>query len=162
MTDWRKNRVQSAIDGENPNVLVELDATFAVIGDVQFLPGYCLALPKDPKADRLSDLPRPERLRYLADADLLATAVENVCQQFDPEYRRINVEVLGNTDPFLHCHVWPRYGWEPAEVLRRPVWDYPGTKWRDPETALGPQHDQLRAALTAEIERLHQDPEFRG
>lgn len=39
--DWRDDRIQSAIDGRNPTVLAELDAAFAVIGDV---PGYSLAL----------------------------------------------------------------------------------------------------------------------
>jgi hypothetical protein len=42
---------------------------------------------------------------YLADVDLVADAVETVCKLFDPAYRRINVEVLGNTGAFLHCHV---------------------------------------------------------
>ncbi|MER6974990.1 hypothetical protein ABT304_28285 [Nocardioides sp. NPDC000445] len=40
MTDWRSERVQSAIAGRNPTVLAELEAAYAVIGDVQFLPGY--------------------------------------------------------------------------------------------------------------------------
>lgn len=37
---------QGAIDGRNPTVLAELDASSAVIGDVQFLPGSALALTK--------------------------------------------------------------------------------------------------------------------
>lgn len=160
MTDWRNDRVRSAIEGRNPTVLAELAASFAVVGDVQFLPGYCLALTKVPGADRLSDLPRRERLRYLADIDLLAEAVETVCTRFDPAYRRINVEILGNTDPFLHCHVWPRYAWEPPEILRRPVWEHPADRWHDPATALGPAHDDLRTALVAELDRLRNSAEY--
>lgn len=57
-------------------MLAELDAAFCVIGDVQWLPGYSLALTKVPGVDRLTDLPRADRVRYLADVDLLATAVE--------------------------------------------------------------------------------------
>ncbi|MGF0116073.1 HIT family protein [Promicromonospora sp. Marseille-Q5078] len=162
MTDWRSDRVQSAIEGRNPTVLAELEASYAVIGDVQFLPGYSLALTKAPGVDRLSDLPRSERVSYLADVDLLATAVETVCQRFDPAYRRINVEILGNTDAFLHCHLWPRYEWEPAGILGKPVWLYPGERWRDPATALGPAHDSLRAAITAEVHRLRNAVEFRS
>ena len=149
--DWREERVRSAIEGRNPTVLAELPAAFAVIGDVQFLPGYSLALTKTPGVDRLSDLPRSERLRYLADVDLLADAVETVCRRLDPAYRRLNVEILGNTDAFLHCHVWPRYEWEPPEVVGRPVWLHDPARWRDPATALGPAHDGLRAALVAEV-----------
>jgi diadenosine tetraphosphate (Ap4A) HIT family hydrolase len=161
MTDWRSDRVQSAIDGRNPTVLAELDASFAVIGDVQFLPGYALTLSKIPGIDRLSDLPRPERVRYLADVDLVATAVENVCAARDSGYRRVNVEILGNTDAFLHAHVWPRYEWEPAEIVGKAVWLYPAERWRDPVTALGSDHDELRADLTSEVDRLRNSVEFR-
>lgn len=161
MTDWRADRVQAAIDGRNPTVLAELDASFAVIGDVQFLPGYALALSKVPGIDRLSDLPRPERVRYLADVDLVATAVESVCSARDSGYRRVNVEILGNTDAFLHAHVWPRYEWEPADIVGKAVWLYPAERWRDPLTALGSDHDELRADLTSEVDRLRNSLEFR-
>ncbi|MGB0100447.1 MAG: diadenosine tetraphosphate hydrolase [Nocardioides sp.] len=159
--DWREDRVESAIDGRNPTVLAELSAAFAVIGDVQFLPGYSLALTKTPGIDRLSDLPRPERLRYLADVDLLADAVETVCRRADAAYRRLNVEILGNTDAFLHCHIWPRYEWEPSEIIGKPVWLYDPVRWRDPANALGPAHDEMRAALTAEVVSRRGSAEFR-
>ena len=149
--DWREDRVRSAVEGRNPTVLAELDAAYAVIGDVQFLPGYSLALTKTLGVDQLSDLSRTKRLRYLADVDLLADAVESVCRRFDPAFRRLNVEILGNTDAFLHCHIWPRYEWESPEIVGMPVWLYGADRWRDPATALGPSHDQLRAALTAEV-----------
>lgn len=161
MNDWRTDRVQAAIDGRNPTVLAELDASFAVIGDVQFLPGYALALSKVPGVDRLSDLSRSERVRYLADVDLVATAVENVCSDRDRSYRRVNVEILGNTDAFLHAHIWPRYEWEPTDVIGRPVWLYPPERWSDPATALGPAHADLRRAMTAEVDRLRSSDEFR-
>jgi diadenosine tetraphosphate (Ap4A) HIT family hydrolase len=161
VSDWRDDRVRAAIEGHNPTVMAELDAAYAVIGDVQFLPGYALALTKQRGVDRLSDLPRQERLRYLADVDLLADAVESVCKRMNTGYRRLNVEILGNTDAFLHCHVWPRYEWEPVEIVGKPVWVYPADRWQDPATALGPQHDVLRAALTAEIHSRRDSVEFR-
>ena len=152
--DWRLDRIGSALAGRNPTVLAELDAAFAVIGDVQWLPGYSVALTKVPGVDRLSDLPRPERLRYLADVDLLATAVETVCARLDPAFRRVNIEILGNTDAFLHTHIWPRYDWEPSEIVSKPVWLYSPDHWWDPVHALGPEHDALRSELSAEIDRL--------
>lgn len=118
-------------------MLAELGDAFAVVGDVQFLPGYALALTKKPGVDRLSDLPRSDRVRFLADVDVVATAVENVCSVRDAAYRRVNVEILGNTDAFLHAHVWPRYGWEADGVVGRPVWLYPLERWR----ALRPPSD---------------------
>lgn len=146
--------MSAALEGRNPTLLAELDDAFAVIGDVQFLPGYSLALTKRPGVDRLSDLPRAERLRFLADTDLVTTAVENVCSATDPAYRRVNVEILGNTDAYLHAHVWPRDDWEPADIVGRPVWLYPPQRWHDPVTVLAGRHDVLRVALAAELARL--------
>ena len=54
----------------------------------------------------------------------LAEAVEVAFTQADPAFRRVNLEILGNTDEFLHAHVWPGYSWEPAELIPRPVWLY--------------------------------------
>ncbi len=156
MNDWRSDRVRAAIEGRNPTVLAKLGAAFAVIGDVQFLPGYSLALTKTPGVDRLSDLPRVERLEYLADVDLVAAAVENVCSRRDDGYRRVNVEILGNTDAFLHTHIWPRYKWEPPEIVTKPVWLYPAERWRDPATALAARDNGLRQELAEEIARLRE------
>jgi hypothetical protein len=83
----------------------------------------------------------------------LAAAVEDACAASDPAFRRVNVEILGNADDFLHAHIWPRYAWEPDDVVRRPVWLYPAEKWTEPSSALGPQHDALRAAITANLLR---------
>lgn len=152
--DWREDRIGSAARGENPTVIAELHSGYAVIGDVQFLPGYCVLLSRDPEAKSLADLPRAERLRFLADTDLLATAVERACRAADPLFRRTNIEILGNTDAFVHAHVWPRYEWEPAELVRLPVWLYDPASWRDPATALGDRHDPLRAGITRHLNDL--------
>lgn len=66
----------------------------------------------------------------------------------------LDIDILGNTDPFLHAHIWPRYRWEPPELRSKPVWLYPGSNWSDPATALAPAHDVYRAAITAELRRL--------
>ncbi|MDX3087717.1 HIT family protein [Streptomyces griseoaurantiacus] len=153
-TDWRTDRIGAALRGENPTVLRRLTAGFAVIGDVQFLPGYSVLLVDEPHVRRLSDLPRGKRLSFLSDMDRLGEAVEQVCQRLDPAFRRVNLEILGNTDPFLHAHVWPRYAWEPAEVRDKPVWLHPRTRWTDERFALGPRHDVLREAIGSELDRL--------
>ncbi|MGW4503138.1 HIT family protein [Streptomyces sp. NPDC004436] len=152
--DWRRDRIGSAHRGTNPTVLRRLGAGFAVIGDRQFLPGYCVLLTDDPAATRLSDLPRARRTAYLADAERLAEAVERACAELDPAFRRVNIEILGNTDPYLHTHVWPRYDWEPADRVRLPVWLYEEECWRGERHALGPRHAPLRAAIGRELDRL--------
>ncbi|MFF5448665.1 diadenosine tetraphosphate hydrolase [Streptomyces sp. NPDC012888] len=152
--DWRDDRIGSALKGRNPAVMRRLRAGFAVIGDVQFLPGYSVLLTDDPAAQRLSDLPRDRRTAFLADMDRLGEAVERACRQADPAFRRVNLEILGNTDGFLHAHVWPRFDWEPADLVRLPVWLYPRDHWTDPRHALGPRHDALRDAIGGELDRL--------
>ncbi|MCN9242348.1 diadenosine tetraphosphate hydrolase [Streptomyces sp. RY43-2] len=152
--DWRTDRIGSALRGQNPTVLRRLDAGFAVIGDVQFLPGYSVLLVDDPKVERLSDLPRGKRLAFLSDMDRLGEAVERASQRGDSAFRRVNLEILGNTDGFLHAHVWPRFEWEPAELVGGPVWRYPRDRWTDQRYALGPQHDRLRQTIGDELDRL--------
>ena len=152
--DWRADRIGTALKGTNPSVLRQLRAGFAVIGDVQFLPGYSVLLVDDPDVQRLSELSQARRRAFLADMDRLGEAVERVCRALDPAFRRVNLEILGNTDSFLHAHVWPRFEWEPADLVGHPVWLYPADRWRDDAFALGPQHDPLREAIGRELDHL--------
>ncbi|MEV4949395.1 diadenosine tetraphosphate hydrolase [Streptomyces sp. NPDC053755] len=151
---WRADRIGAARRGENPTVIRRLTAGFAVIGDVQFLPGYAVLLVDDPRVQRLSELPKAKRLAFLTDMEQLGEAVERVCRRRDPAFRRVNLEILGNTDPFLHAHVWPRYGWEPPDVVGSPVWLHPRERWSDERFRLGPHHDALRTEIGGELDRL--------
>ncbi|WP_329390820.1 diadenosine tetraphosphate hydrolase [Streptomyces sp. NBC_01351] len=154
-TDWRHDRIGSAHRRENPTVMRRLTSGFAAIGDRQFLPGYSVLLTEDPAVTRLSDLSRERRIAYLCDMERLAEAVERACRRLDPAFRRVNIEILGNTDPYLHAHVWPRYDWEPADQVRLPVWLYEEEQyWRGEQHALAPRHDGLRAAIGEELDAL--------
>src|SRR6476661_9523107 len=154
MESWKADRVGSAIAGENPTVMARLNNGFAVIGDVQWLPGYSVLITDKPGIERLTDLPRAERLEYLSSVEILAEAVEIACAELDSEFLRVNIEIRGNKDPFLHTHIWPRYQWEQPELRTKPVWLYPGTNWSDPATALSSAHEPYRAAITAQIKKL--------
>ena len=153
--DFRADRVGAALAGTNPTVLRRLDAGFAVIADVQHLPGYSVLITDTPGVDQLTDLEPAAQLAFLADAALLARAVSTVCRRRDSQFRRINVEVQGNTDAFLHAHVTPRYEWEPAEIIGWPPALHHWTKlMTDPATQpLGPEHHELRHDLGEEIDR---------
>lgn len=50
-------------------LLGQLESGTAVIGRAQFLPGYSLLLSHVPGAERLTDLPRLERIGFLADME---------------------------------------------------------------------------------------------
>ncbi|MEV0282429.1 diadenosine tetraphosphate hydrolase [Streptomyces sp. NPDC050610] len=152
--DWQRDRIRSALRGENPTVLRRLRAGFAAIGDVQFLPGYSVLLADDPQAQRLSDLPKAKRLSFLSDMDVLGEAVERACRRIDPAFRRVNLEILGNTDGFLHAHVWPRFEWEPTELVYMPVWLYSREHWQDKRHTLSARHDTLRRTIGEELDLL--------
>ena len=149
---WRTDRIGSALQGQNPTVMARLPGSIAVITTSCGSPGYCVLLSEDPSVQRLSDLAREERLAFLDSMACLGEAVEQACRDLDPAFRRVNLEILGNTDPFLHAHVWPRYDWEPSDIVGRPVWLYPAEKWSDPATQLSWKHDTLRQMITERLE----------
>ncbi|WP_421381879.1 HIT family protein [Bacillus salacetis] len=147
--DWKKDRIKSAQLGENPMVIAKMRSGFAVIGDTQFLPGYCVLLPSE-KVNSLEDLDFQRRCEYLLDMSLIGDAILKVC-----EPRRVNYSIYGNTDAFLHAHVFPRYNWEPEERIPYPVWQYPGEKWRDPEYQYSEEtHCELKQKLSLALHEL--------
>jgi hypothetical protein len=89
VSDWRADRVEAARQGRNPTVLRRLRSGWAVIGDRQRLPRYCLLL-HDGEADYLTDLPRPLRTVFLEDLALLGEAVMRACTGLDSQLWRMN------------------------------------------------------------------------
>ncbi len=141
-------RVEDANRGENPRVIARLPSGWAVMGDSQFLRGYCLLLP-DPVVPALNDLTHDARARFLADLTLLGDAVIRLCNPL-----RLNYEILGNLEPALHAHIFPRYESEPADLRTKPVWLYPPAVWTDPALAFDPtRHADLLQSLRAALER---------
>ena len=146
MDDWKRDRIEAALRGENPLVLARMPSGFVVIGDTQFLPGYCLLLGV-PEVRELTDLPLPARVDFLRDMSLVGEAVTRTCRP-----HRLNYEIFGNTDPFLHAHILPRYPWESAESLARPVSLYPPELRHAPEHQFSEAaHGGLKARITAAL-----------
>lgn len=143
MVEWYNDRIASAINGTNPMVMKEMPGGYAVFGDVQFLPGYCVLLPKK-NVSSLNELNIEERTLFLRDMSILGDAILTVCK---PE--RVNYDILGNTDNFLHAHVFPRYSTETPERLKKPVWLYDSSYWSDSKFHYNPeQHDKIRLKIT--------------
>lgn len=126
--DWRDDRIASARDGLNPTLIAEMDSGYAVMADMQFLPGWCILLPKR-NVDSLNALDAQERKSFLYDMSVLGDAILSVCKPV-----RVNYDILGNSDQYLHAHVYPRYAWEQEEQLKLPVWLYENHCWSDPKT----------------------------
>ncbi len=119
MDNWKNDRIGSAERGENPTVMVKMKSGFAVIGDNQFLPGYCLLLGY-PKTSSLNELNYIERSQFLMDMTIIGDAILEVCSPL-----RINYSLLMNLDNYLHAHIEARYEWEPEEYRCRPTYSYP-------------------------------------
>ena len=136
------DRVELARRGENPKVICRLPSGWAVVGDVQFLPGYSLLLP-DPVVPSLNDLDAGRRAEFLADMVRLGDAILRVtgCE-------RINYEILGNSEPELHAHVFPRYATEPPKLRRMPAWFY---DWDAAPRFDAQAHARLRDALRTDL-----------
>jgi diadenosine tetraphosphate (Ap4A) HIT family hydrolase len=125
--DWKKDRISSAHAGRNPMVLAKMKSGFAVMGDTQFLPGYCVLLPSV-EVSSLNDLDMQQRSDYLLDMSMIGDVIAEVCNP-----KRINYSIYGNTDTFLHAHIFPRYQWEGEEYMTKPVWNYSQKHWIDRE-----------------------------
>lgn len=151
LMSWKDDRIGACLRGENPALMTRMKSGFAVIGDNQFLPGYCVLL-RYPQASSLNELSLAERSQYLLDTTLIGDAILRVCQP-----QRINYMTLMNYDHYLHTHIEARYDWEPEEYKIRPSFFYPK------ELRYQPQYDfaqepyrtlkgQLTKALLAVME----------
>ena len=125
-------RVEMAQAGTNPTVICRMPSGWAVLGDSQYLPGYCLLL-SDPVVPDLNALDGDARRQYLFDMTVIGDALLEETDAY-----RINYETLGNLDPALHTHIFPRYRTEPELYLKGVVHHYPS---------------ELRASTPFEAER---------
>jgi len=142
--------VEQAQRGELPQVIARMASGWAVMGDTQVVPGYCLLLP-DPVVPHLNALEGEDRREFLCDMARLGDAILEVTMA-----ARINYEMLGNLEPALHAHLFPRYDDEPADLRTRPIWFYdwlaaPGFHLERDKDFI----DQVRLHLELPHEKLH-------
>ncbi|HSA33900.1 MAG TPA: hypothetical protein P5077_09270 [bacterium] len=140
-----EERVAQARAGTNLKVICRMTSGWAVIGDVQFLPGYSLLLP-DPVVPSLNDLGPVARAQFLSDMALIGDALLEVTKA-----RRINYEILGNSEPELHAHIFPRFESEPEEKRRMPAWFY---DWKNAPQFTLKEHGALQQKIRNVIEQL--------
>ena len=137
-----EERVALAREGQNAKVIRRLASGWAVMGDVQFLPGYCLLL-ADPVVPSLNALGEEARRQFLSDMALLGDALLTVTNAL-----RINYEILGNAEPELHAHLFPRYAWEVDSARRMPAWFY---DWQNAPAYNVELHGALQSALAEHL-----------
>lgn len=138
MTTAIHRRVDRLRAGSDPTFVARLASGWAVLGEQQVLPGYCLLLP-DPVVPNLNALAGAERTAFLADMAALGDAVQAVTRAV-----RINYAIFGNQDPALHAHVIPRYHDEPAPYVTAHPWTY---DWGKAPVFDAEAHRELRDRL---------------
>ena len=111
-------RVRQCRSGEYPKAICRLSSGWVVLGDVQFLPGYSLLLP-DPVVPHLNEMEDELRRTFLYEMSVVGDVILEITGAV-----RINYEMLGNIEPALHAHIFPRFEDEPEELRLKPVWYY--------------------------------------
>ena len=137
-------RVQQCRDGEYPKVISRVSSGWVVLGDVQFLGGYCLLLP-DPVVANLNAMEDEKRKTFLYEMSVIGDVLLEITGAL-----RINYEMIGNVEPALHAHIFPRFADEPEELRLKPVWFY------DWENAPAFDADRDRPLMQAIAEKLKQ------
>jgi diadenosine tetraphosphate (Ap4A) HIT family hydrolase len=112
--------IQAIVEGcrsaQYPAVIARLRSGWAIMGERQVLPGYCLLLP-DPVVPHLNALPADARSRFLSDMALVGDVLLALTGAV-----RINYAIFGNVDPALHAHIFPRDSAEPEGMRTAQPW----------------------------------------
>ena len=87
---------------------------------MQYLRGYTILL-ADPVVASINDLDDLQRAEFLHDMALIGDALLEVTGAY-----RINYCIMGNSDPYLHAHIIPRFMAEPDEY-RQGGFSYPSS-----------------------------------
>ena len=150
---WMEDRLGSLERGENPTLILRLKSGYAVLGDYQFLPGYCVLI-ASPRAGSLNELSLAKRAQFMQDMTLIGDAVNAVCKPL-----RLNYSVLMNAESFLHGHIQARYAREPDAYRTGPVWNYPREMRTDDRHYFAGEKyltlkEQIKSALEARLKEI--------
>jgi diadenosine tetraphosphate (Ap4A) HIT family hydrolase len=137
--------VAAAREGREPRVIARLYSGWALFGERQFLRGYTLLLP-DPVVPSLNALGAQERTVYMLDVARLGDALLKVTGAL-----RINYAILGNQEPALHTHIFPRYREEPEELRTSHPWAY---NWDAAPLFERTAYQELAESLRRELTRM--------
>lgn len=136
-------RVQQCREGTYPKSICRVKSGWVVLGDVQFLRGYCLLLP-DPVVANLNALEAEARQVFLLEMSIIGDVLLDLTGAI-----RINYEMIGNVEPALHAHIFPRFDNEPTALKLKPVWFY---DWDEAPEFNEERDQELMQAIAAGIE----------
>ncbi|HKV55330.1 MAG TPA: HIT family protein [Candidatus Binataceae bacterium] len=103
--------------GNFADYVAELPRSWLILGDAQFYRGYCVLFAKR-HVTELHAMPRGEAHELL---DELLAVGRSLAEILKP--LKLNYECLGNQEPHVHWHVFPRYAEDP--LRQAPIWVRP-------------------------------------
>lgn len=137
---------------KNRHFVKELPSGYVVLGDYQYYKGYTLLLSKV-HINELHKMKRTDRRQFLEDMALVSEAVYKT---FKP--KKLNYELLGNTDSHMHWHIFPRYSKDPKPDV--PVWVTPRSiRCADSTVSSDAELKKMKKKLLVEIEKLERSRE---
>jgi diadenosine tetraphosphate (Ap4A) HIT family hydrolase len=101
-------------NGGFADLVAELPCSWVILGDAQFYRGYCVLLAKR-HARELHLLPRDEVHQILDELLAVGQAIAETAKPL-----KLNYECLGNQEPHVHWHVFPRSAEDSMRL--QPVW----------------------------------------
>lgn len=100
--------------GSLPDLVAELPRSWIILGDAQFYRGYCVLLAKRHVLEPHL-MPRGEAHELLDEMLAAGRAIAAVTGAL-----KLNYECLGNQEPHVHWHIFPRAASDPLRL--QPVW----------------------------------------
>ncbi len=130
--------------GNFPDLVAELPRSWMILGDAQFYRGYSVLLAKR-HATEPHLIPRGEAHGLADEMFAAGRAISNVTRAV-----KLNYECLGNQEPHVHWHIFPRYADDPMRL--QPVWLRPEVERK--VMLEDSARRELIAALRRELVRL--------
>jgi len=127
-----------------PDFVAELPRSWLILGDAQFYRGYCVLLAKRHASEPFL-MPRGESHELFDELLAVGKALATVVNPL-----KLNYECLGNQEPHLHWHVFPRSADDPQRLA--PVWLRPESERK--VTLEDGDRTTLLAAIRTEILRI--------
>ena len=109
--------IEQIRSGTSVDWIAELPRSWLTLGDAQFYRGYCILLAKHHFTE-MHAMPRGEAHELLDEILAVGRTLAEVLKPL-----KLNYECLGNQEPHVHWHIFPRYQDDPMRL--GPVWERP-------------------------------------
>lgn len=130
-------------DNAGEDVVAERPSGYVHLQNDADYRGYCILVYRRHVVE-IHELSATERAQWVEDIAAIGQAVTEVC-----EPAKLNISMLGNMVPHLHCHIMPRYPTDPD-------WGHPPAYRRPADRrALTPEeYETLHTALRTRLSSL--------